>query len=77
MVLQISFPVLVLNIFLSPLFDCSSNIDGFLGNVFINYKLCLDMTCYEKIKKYFYNTFPKNYEKSHIKKTIKTININK
>lgn len=56
-------------IFLSPVFDCQSNIVRLLGNVFINYQLTLDTTCYKKIKKYLYNPsldFENNYYKEYI-----------
>lgn len=43
-------------IFISPKYDCYSNIDGFLGRVFINYEILMDLMCYKKIRKCFYNT---------------------
>lgn len=41
-------------IFLSPLFDCQSNINSLLGKAFINYELMLDITCYKKVRKNLY-----------------------
>lgn len=51
-------------IFLSPIYDCCSNIDNFLGKVFINYKINLELICYKEVKKCFYDTLPKYNKKS-------------
>lgn len=38
-------------IFLSPVFDCNSNISGFIGNVFIDYKVDFGVEIYKQISK--------------------------
>lgn len=43
-------------IFISPKYDCHSNIDGLLGRVFINYEILMYLMCHKKIRKCFYNT---------------------
>ncbi|UEL48821.1 hypothetical protein [Terrisporobacter hibernicus] len=57
------------HIFLSPIYDCQSNINSLLGNVFINYEILIDLICYKKIRKYSYNPFPhfrNNYYEEYI-----------
>lgn len=46
-------------IFLSPLYDCNSNINYLLGNVFVNHKIEFESICYKNVKKYFCNPFSK------------------
>lgn len=58
-------------IFLSPIYDCSSNIDNFLGKVFLNYKIDLELICYKKIRKCFYDTFPCGNKIPYYKKSFK------
>lgn len=58
-------------IFLSPIYDCCSNIDNFLGKAFISYKIDLDLMCYKEIMKCFYDTFPNSSKKPYHKKSFK------
>lgn len=43
-------------IFISPKYDCHSNIDGLFGRVFINYEILMYLMCYKKIRKSLYNS---------------------
>ncbi|HBI92418.1 MAG TPA: hypothetical protein DDY58_08285 [Terrisporobacter glycolicus] len=46
-------------IFLSPVYDSCCNINNLLGNVYVNYKINLELICYKKIRKCLCTPVPK------------------